>query len=226
MKKILELLKTKKSVHYAIIIIISLLISIPLIWLQFGDTHDGRLHILRILGLGYSFSESAFPYLVAPYYCCDWGYAMLAFYQTIVTYVPYVLGLISGSVLIGMKLFVVLTTILSGIFMYNFVNEVTKKKAIALFAAIFSGKFLRSRQSALRRLPAACFSFLSPHRRKAIFSFGAPPSTARKKSSASAFLKGSDTASPSLVISGSPKKEKFKDIARAPSINFSCTVKL
>ena len=137
MKKILELLKTKKSVHYAIIIIISLLISIPLIWLQFGDTHDGRLHILRILGLGYSFSESAFPYLVAPYYCCDWGYAMLAFYQTIVTYVPYVLGLISGSVLIGMKLFVVLTTILSGIFMYNFVNEVTKKKAIALFAAIF-----------------------------------------------------------------------------------------
>ncbi len=95
-----------------------------------------------------------------------------------------------------------------------------------LFATIFSGKFLRSRQSALRRLPAACFSFLSPHSRKAIFSFGAQPSEARKKSSASAFLKGSCTASPSFVTCGSPKKEKFRDIARAPSVNLACTQKL
>ena len=95
-----------------------------------------------------------------------------------------------------------------------------------LFATIFSGKFLRSRHSALRRLPAACFSFLSPHSRKAIFSFGAQPSEARKKSSASAFLKGSCTASPSFVTCGSPKKEKFRDIARAPSVNLACTQKL
>lgn len=137
MKKIIEILRTKKSVHYIIIIVIGLLISIPFIWLQIRDTQDGWLHVLRVQGVNYSLAESSFPFLVAPYYCCDWGYAMVAFYQTIVTYVPYLLGLISGSVIWGIKLFAVLTTILSGIFMYNFVNEVTKKKAIALFAAIF-----------------------------------------------------------------------------------------
>ncbi len=137
MKKIIEILKTKKSAHYIIIVVIGLLISIPFIWLQIRDTQDGWLHVLRVLGLNYSLSESSFPFLVAPYYCCDWGYAMLAFYQTIVTYVPYLLGLISGSTILGIKLFAVLTTILAGVFMYNFVNEVTKKKAIALFAAIF-----------------------------------------------------------------------------------------
>lgn len=136
-KKIIEMLKTKRNIHYIIIIIIGLLISIPFIWLQIRDTQDGWLHVLRVIGLNYSLSESSFPFLVAPYYCCDWGYAMLAFYQTIVTYIPFVLGFISGSFVIGIKLFAVLTTILSGIFMYNFVNEITKKKAIALFSAIF-----------------------------------------------------------------------------------------
>lgn len=137
MKKIIELLKTKRSLHYIIIIIIGLLISIPFIWLQIRDTQDGWLHVLRVTGLSYSLSESSFPFLVAPYYCCDWGYAMLAFYQTIVTYVPFILGFISGSFVLGVKLFAVLATILSGIFMYNLVNEITKNKAISLFAGIF-----------------------------------------------------------------------------------------
>src|SRR5699024_10191610 len=62
--------------------------------------------------------------------------SMTAFYPQIVTYIPYILGLISGTFVNGLKIFAALTVVLSGIFMYNFVNEVTKKKDIALFSAI------------------------------------------------------------------------------------------
>lgn len=140
MKKVIgnliEKIKTKRSIHYVIICIIGLLISIPLLWVQIRTTDDGWLHLLRLIGLDNSMEKGSFPFLVFPYLCNDWGYSMTAFYPTIVAYVPYILGLISGAFYNGLKLFAVLTTILSGIFMYNFMNEVTKKKGIAFFSAI------------------------------------------------------------------------------------------
>ena len=136
MKKIIEAIKNKRSIHYTIIIIVGLLISIPFLWVQVRTTDDGWLHLLRLVGLDNAMEKGSFPFLVFPYLCNNWGYSMTAFYPTIVAYVPYVLGLISGAFFTGLKLFAVLTTILSGIFMYNFINEVTKKKGIALLSSI------------------------------------------------------------------------------------------
>lgn len=136
LKKLIDAVKNKRSIHYAIIIIIGLLISIPFFWVQVRNSDDGWLHMLRLIGIDNAMEKGAFPFLVAPYFCNDWGYSMTAFYPTIVAYVPYVLGLISGSFFNGLKIFGALTTVLSGIFMYNFMNEVTKKKGIAFFSAI------------------------------------------------------------------------------------------
>ena len=134
-EKIINTVKSKKYIHYILIIIVGLLISIPLFWIQLRYTDDGSIHLLRLIGLDKAFENGNFP-LVFPYFCNNWGYSMTAFYPPIVGYLPYVLGLISGAFHVGMKLFASLTLILSGIFMYNFINEVTKKKAIAFFAAI------------------------------------------------------------------------------------------
>lgn len=136
MKKLIELIKTKKYMHYIIIIVVALLVSIPFFWIQLKGTHDGKYHLLRLIGLDYATGESSFPFLVFPFFCKDWGYSMMAFYPPLVTYIPYILGLISGAFHVGLKLFGTLTTILSGIFMYNFINEVTKKKEIAILSAI------------------------------------------------------------------------------------------
>ena len=136
LKKLLDAIKNKRSIHYAIIIIIGLLISIPFFWVQVRNSDDGWLHMLRLIGIDNAMEKGAFPFLVAPYLCNNWGYSMTAFYPTIVAYVPYVLGLISGSFFSGLKIFGALTTVLSGIFMYNLMNEVTKKKGIAFFSAI------------------------------------------------------------------------------------------
>ena len=142
MKKILgnaiEKIKTKRYMHYIFIIIIGLLISIPFFWMQIFYTDDGKFHLLRLIGLDYSIEGgSSFPFLVFPFFCKNWGYSMMTFYPQLVTYIPYILGIIAGSFAIGLKIFAPLTVILSGIFMYNFINEVTKNKGIAFLSAIF-----------------------------------------------------------------------------------------
>lgn len=112
------------------------MISIPFLWMQTRETDDGYFHLLRMIGLDNAIEKSSFPYLVFPYYHNNWGYSMTAFYQPIVTYIPYVLGIISGTFMNGLKIFATLTNILSGIFMYNFIYEVTKKRGIAFFSAV------------------------------------------------------------------------------------------
>ena len=133
---ILEKIKNKRSIHYIIIVIIGLLTSIPFLWLQIKSMDDGYIHLLRLIGLDNAIDKGTFPFLVFPYFCNNWGYSMTAFYPPIVTYIPYFLGILLGNFAYGLKLFATLTTVLSGIFMYNFIFEVTKKKGIALFSAI------------------------------------------------------------------------------------------
>lgn len=136
LEKVLKNIKTRRSIHYAIIIIIGILVTIPFLWVQIYNSDDGRVHLLRLIGTENALQHSTFPFLVAPFFCNDWGYSMSAFYPPIVTYIPYILGIFFGTFANGLKLFAGLTTILSGIFMYNFINEVTKKKGIAILAGI------------------------------------------------------------------------------------------
>ena len=136
MEKLVEKIKTKRWIHYIIITVIGILVCIPFLWVQIYLSDDGRYHLLRLLGLDNSMEYGSFPFLVFPFFCKNWGYSMMTFYPPLVTYIPYILGLISGAFNTGLKLFAGLTIIFSGIFMYNFMNEVTKKKGIALFSAI------------------------------------------------------------------------------------------
>ena len=134
--KAIDFIKNKRVAHYTIIIILGLLISIPFLWVQIRTSDDGWLHMLRLIGIDNAMEKGSFPFLVSPYFCNNWGYSMTAFYPTIVAYVPYILSFFAGSFFGGLKVFGALTTILSGIFMYNLVNEVTKKKGVSLLAAI------------------------------------------------------------------------------------------
>ena len=136
MKNIIEKIKTKRYIHYIIIFIIGALVCIPFLWVQIYNSDDGAYHFLRLVGLNYAMDYSSFPFLVFPFFCNNWGYSMTVFYPQFVTYIPYLFGIISGSFMNGLKFYAMFATILSGIFMYNFVNEVTKKKSIAIISAI------------------------------------------------------------------------------------------
>ena len=129
-------IKNNKWIHIAIIVIIGVILSLPLSKICIRDTHDGSLHLLRIIGTINSFKIGEIPPIVAPYFCNGGGYAMNLFYNPLVTYVPLLVKLIVPSYTVALKVFAGLCIILSGITMYDFTFSVTKKRLIALFAAI------------------------------------------------------------------------------------------
>lgn len=136
MKNVLKNIIENKWTHYIIIAIIGLLISIPMLNMQIIETHDGSIHLLRIIGLNNSMKNSEFPFLIAPYYCKDFGYSMSAIYPQLVTYIPFLFAMITKSFNLGLKIFAMLTIPISGICMYNFTKETTKRKDISFLSAI------------------------------------------------------------------------------------------
>ena len=129
-------IKNNKWIHIAIIIIVGIILSLPLYKICIRDTHDGALHLLRIMGTINSFKIGEIPPIVAPYFCNGGGYAMNLFYNPLVTYIPLLIKLIIPSYTVALKVFAALCIILSGLTMYDFTYSVTKKRLIALFAAI------------------------------------------------------------------------------------------
>lgn len=135
-KKAINVIKDNKWLHYAIIVVIGVILSIPLCKIQIRDTHDGFLHLLRMLGTNNAFKIGEIPPIVAPYYCNGGGYAMNLFYNPLVTYIPLLIKLFTPTYAMALKIFGGLCIVLSGITMYYFVYQVTKKRPIALFASI------------------------------------------------------------------------------------------
>lgn len=134
--KAIEQIKNNKWIHMIIIAVIGIALSIPLYKMNIRDTHDGFLHLLRLIGTNNALKIGEIPPTIVPYFCNNWGYAMNLFYNPLVTYVPLLIKLITPTYVTALKVFASLCIILSGITMYSFVNKVTNKKVVALFSAI------------------------------------------------------------------------------------------
>ena len=133
---IINTIKENKYLHYLIIIIIGIIISIPLKNIQIRDTHDGFLHLLRLIGVTDTLKIGQIPSIIIPDFCSQAGYSMTLFYQPLVTYIPLLFKIITPTYAICLKLFGLVCIVLSGITMYNFIYKVTKNRKIALFAAL------------------------------------------------------------------------------------------
>ena len=62
---------------------------------------------------------------------------MNLFYPPFVTYLPLIIKLFASNTAVALKIFAGFCIVLSGISMYQFVFQVTKKRSIALFSALF-----------------------------------------------------------------------------------------
>lgn len=129
-------IKKSKYLNYIIIIFISILVSIPFLKITLLGTGDTNLHLLRIIGLKNSIEDSSFPYIVSPYFCNNFGYATNLFYPQLVTYIPYLLKIITPTYEKAMYLFAFITIVLSGIFMYNFTMQISRNKWVSLISSI------------------------------------------------------------------------------------------
>jgi len=136
MKKQMKSYLLDKRFHYFVIFFFSCIVAIPIFTLQLKLTHDGSLHILRLIGTDLSIENTSFPHLVIPIFCDNLGYSINAFYSQVATYIPYIFTAFPIHYTDALKIFAYFTILLSGISMYNFSYEITKKRPVALLASI------------------------------------------------------------------------------------------
>lgn len=136
MKKIVEDICNDKIIHYILLVFVATLASIPLIKFRIYGTDDGLIHILRVMGTSNILNTHIFPPLLSPVYCNGFGYAINAFYPPVVTYIPLLFKMFSISYINCLKIYTYITIIISGFTMYKLVNEISKRREIALFSAI------------------------------------------------------------------------------------------
>ncbi len=136
MKKIMEYIQKKRWIDYIIILIIGIALSISLSDMMIRNTHDGTIHLNRIVGDYKMLKQGQFPVMIIDNYCNGDGYNMNIFYPPLVTYIPLLIRLFTSTTVMALKLFGALCIILSGFTMYKLVYNITKKRGIALVASI------------------------------------------------------------------------------------------
>lgn len=67
--KLTKMIKENKWLHYIIICLIGIALSIPLYKIQIRETHDGSLHLLRLLGTLDTIKIGQFPPLINQNFC-------------------------------------------------------------------------------------------------------------------------------------------------------------
>lgn len=138
MKKILRnLLTNKKALSYIIIIFISIFICIPL-FSKYMDISrdDGIQHICRLIGTFNTLKQgNLFPVIMSDF-CNGFGYSWNIFYSPITAYIPLIFKIFTSSFVMCLKLFMLFTITLSGVFMYQFVYKITKSYKAGVISAI------------------------------------------------------------------------------------------
>lgn len=135
--KIIDLLKNKKLINYAIIFIVALFTCIPLFSKNMNISNDdGIQHICRLIGTYSSLKEGKlFPVIISGF-CNGFGYSWNIFYSPLTAYIPLIFKMFTPSFVMCLKLFMFLTMFLSGLFMYKFVYKISNNYKASIFSAI------------------------------------------------------------------------------------------
>lgn len=132
-----NLLKNKKALSYISIILVSVFLCIPL-FSKYMDISrdDGIQHICRLIGTYDTIKEGhMFPVIMSDF-CNGFGYSWNLFYSPLTAYFPLIFRLFTSSYVITLKLFMLLTMILSAIFMYQFVYKLSKSHKAGVISAV------------------------------------------------------------------------------------------
>ena len=135
-EKIKEMSK-KTYINYILIIIASIVISIPLANKDLSIYRDdGVQHVCRLIGTYQTLKSGEFLPMIMPNSCNNFGYSWNIFYSPLTAYAPLIFKIFNFSFVNCLKIFMFVITILSGIAMYKFVAKVTKNNKIATLSAI------------------------------------------------------------------------------------------
>lgn len=132
-----SILNNKKVLSYISIIFISIFICIPL-FSKYMDISrdDGIQHICRLIGTFNTLKQGdLFPVIMSDF-CNGFGYSWNIFYSPLTAYIPLIFKIFTSSFVVCLKLFMLLTVTLSGVFMYQFVYKLTRSYKAGVISAV------------------------------------------------------------------------------------------
>ncbi len=137
MKNLIKYCKEKEIINYILIIIASIIISIPLANKNLNIYRDdGIQHICRIIGIEQTLADKQFLPMIMSNLCNNFGYSWNIFYSPLTAYMSVVFRIFNFSHVNCLKLCMFVIVLLSGITMYKFALRITKNKKLATLASI------------------------------------------------------------------------------------------
>ncbi len=128
--------KFKKYLPYIIIIAVSIIICIPLFSMNLSDYNEYRIHIGRVASIKQVITDDNIQPLISYKHMNGFGYALNVFYGPITTYIPIIISFAVVSASFAIKIFTLLTVLISGLAMYKFVKHSTKNNIISIISAL------------------------------------------------------------------------------------------
>ena len=134
-EKIKKILKRRNIIDIIILIVITLIISIPLLNNKL-DVYfdDGIQHISRAYGTAKSMQEG--NYNIITDFANDFGYSWNLFYGPLTTYGIIIFELIFKNFIMAYKVLLYCLLLLSGIFMYKLVFKMFNNRNVALLSGV------------------------------------------------------------------------------------------
>lgn len=130
-----KILKEKNILYILVLIIVASIVSIPLLNSKLDVyVDDGIQHIARSYGTYEAMKNGVLLGNIIPSFSNSFGYSWNLFYGSFTTFGIIIFKIISGSYIVGYKVFAYICIVLSGIFMYKLVNNMTENKDIGLLA--------------------------------------------------------------------------------------------
>lgn len=137
MKNLIKYCREKEIINYILIIIASIIISIPLANKSLNIYRDdGIQHICRIIGTEQTLADKQFLPMIMSNLCNNFGYSWNIFYSPLTAYMSVVLRIFNFSYVNCLKLCMFVIVLLSGLTMYKLTLRITKNKKLATLASI------------------------------------------------------------------------------------------
>ena len=137
MKNLIKYCKKKEIINYILIIIASIIISIPLANKSLNIYRDdGIQHICRIIGTEQTLADKQFLPMIMSNLCNNFGYSWNIFYSPLTAYMSVMFRIFNFSYVNCLKLCMFVIVLLSGLTMYKLTLRITKNKKLATLASI------------------------------------------------------------------------------------------
>lgn len=137
MKNLIKYCREKEIINYILIIIASIIISIPLANKSLNIYRDdGIQHICRIIGTEQTLADKQFLPMIMSNLCNNFGYSWNIFYSPLTAYMSVMFRIFNFSYVNCLKLCMFVIVLLSGLTMYKLTFRITKNKKLATLVSI------------------------------------------------------------------------------------------